>query len=175
MNKITSRIYIGNWWNSIDERQLLDNNIKCILCINERYKKSTSIKLYKKLNIKHKHIFERDVPNTNLLKHFVDTNGFIYDCVNNGQNILIHCTCGISRASTIVIAYLLFDFYFKQHLAKKQKGAGWLPIQIKNNNSVLEEIIQYVKSKRTIINPNPGFINQLITYEYMLYTKNNSY
>lgn len=59
-----------------------------------------------------------------------------YICEN--KTVVVNCYAGISRSSTIVIAYL-----------------------IAKNKWSLEESINFVKSRRIIVNPNEGFINQL--------------
>lgn len=78
-----------------------------------------------------------DVPNENISMYFNTTNNFI----NKGVT-LVHCKAGISRSSSIVIAYLM-------------KTRKWS----------LNRALNYVKNRRTIINPNPGFMKQLKEYE----------
>jgi protein-tyrosine phosphatase len=67
--------------------------------------------------------------------------------LQNGQKVLVNCFAGVSRSSTIVIAYLMYRY-----------------------NLLLEEAFQFVKSKRIIIQPNPGFISQLKYLEPLLLT-----
>ena len=57
-------------------------------------------------------------------------------------NILVHCYGGISRSSSIVIAYLM-----------------------KNMNVRFENALDYVKNKKNDINPNEGFRRKLKNYE----------
>lgn len=66
-----------------------------------------------------------------------------YICEN--KTVVVNCYAGISRSSTIVIAYLM---------AK--------------NRWSLEESINFVKSRRSIVNPNEGFIKQLKNIEPVL-------
>lgn len=40
-------------------------------------------------------------------KHFERTNSFLYTCKQKGEKVLVHCQMGISRSSTIVLAYLI--------------------------------------------------------------------
>ena len=157
MNKITNYIYIGDWESSIDRKQLIDNKIKTIICINDRLKSNKNINLYKKLNIKHYFIQEYDVPQTNLLKYFNKTNKIIEESIKNKKSVLVHCTMGISRSTTVVLAYLLYDHYLQN---PHNNGS--------TNNHKLKIIYDFVKSKRSIIYPNDGFINQLKLYEEML-------
>ena len=62
-----------------------------------------------------------------------------------GENCLVHCKLGISRSAAVVIAYLIK--YYKLST---------------------DEAVDFVKSKRTSIKPNDGFMRQLYTYEKML-------
>jgi len=40
-------------------------------------------------------------------KHFEETNQFLYDCKQKNEKVLVHCQMGISRSSSIVLAYLM--------------------------------------------------------------------
>ena len=59
-----------------------------------------------------------------------------------GNRVLVHCLAGMSRSATIVIAYLLAT-----------------------TAMTITEATEFVRSKRSIIRPNYGFINQLEQYE----------
>jgi len=67
------------------------------------------------------------------------TNDYINNALINNNKVIVNCMAGISRSSTIIIAYLL-----KLH-------PEWS----------VDDTITFVKNKRNIINPNPGFIDQL--------------
>jgi len=56
--------------------------------------------------------------------------------------VLVHCAAGMSRSATIVIAYIM------------QKKA-----------MNLREAYQFVKKRRNMIQPNTGFIKQLLEFE----------
>ena len=60
-------------------------------------------------------------------------------------NVLVHCYAGMSRSTTIVIAYLM-----------KLYRWGY------------DATLHFVKFKRVIANPNEGFANQLRGYESAL-------
>ena len=78
---------------------------------------------------------QQDINKDNLLLKLIQLMDS-YICEN--KTVVVNCYAGISRSSTIVIAYL-----------------------IAKNKWSLEESINFVKSKRIIVNPNDGFINQL--------------
>jgi protein-tyrosine phosphatase len=40
-------------------------------------------------------------------KHFDETNQFLYDCKQKNEKVLVNCQMGISRSSSIVLAYLM--------------------------------------------------------------------
>lgn len=87
---------------------------------------ATSMKLLSALNIKHivnvcdcpldssitsefdvKWINLDDSLTENIRKHFDDTNDFIAKCKEKNEKVLVHCQAGISRSSSVVLAYLM--------------------------------------------------------------------
>jgi protein-tyrosine phosphatase len=70
----------------------------------------------------------------NLLQHLDQ----IFDFIDNGQVVLVHCAMGISRSTACVIAYLM-----------------------KTRNWTYGEAFNHVKKNRRIICPNRGFKRQL--------------
>lgn len=58
---------------------------------------------------------------------------------------MIHCQAGVSRSSTIVIAYLM-----------------------SYSNLTMHQTYQFVKSKRSIVAPNFNFMGQLMELEQFL-------
>ncbi|KAL0479005.1 hypothetical protein AKO1_010381, partial [Acrasis kona] len=94
-----------------------------------------------------KHIQITDLPSTEIIHHFSQAIDFIESCKSSGGKILIHCMMGISRSASFTIAYLM-------------KSHGTMN---------LKQAYDYVKERRTMINPNPGFERQLRTYELQLY------
>ncbi|KAH9412600.1 dual specificity phosphatase 12 [Dermatophagoides pteronyssinus] len=70
-----------------------------------------------------------------------------YEPINvRHENILIHCHMGISRSVTIVVAFLMN----KWHLST-------------------QDTLIFVRTKRSICNPNDGFVYQLNLYNQMNY------
>ena len=72
------------------------------------------------------------------------------EMVNNKNRVLIHCQAGISRSSTVTIAYL-----------------------IKTRNMKYCDAEDYVRSKREMICPNSGFQRILQQFESELRDKKN--
>ncbi len=70
-------------------------------------------------------------------RYFNQAAGFINDCLQK-TNIMVHCLAGVSRSVSLVLAYL-----------------------IKHRNMSYSSAYERVKSRRRIIHPNDGFIDQL--------------
>jgi hypothetical protein len=68
------------------------------------------------------------------------------DAASSGERVLVHCVQGMSRSATVVIAYLM----------KKHK---W----------TLSQALDYVKERRSCVNPHVGFMAQLRKYEAALF------
>lgn len=83
-----------------------------------------------------------DVPTEQISPYFATANEYIDTYLNKGYNVLVHCFAGISRSASFVIAYLMHKY-----------GMSFL------------EAYAYVKNKRSVIDPNIGFIYQLQAYE----------
>ncbi len=65
---------------------------------------------------------------------------FIKNALERGSNVLCHCHAGISRSSSMVIYYIM-----------------------KSRNIPYDTAYFYTKHKRHVVNPNKGFIRQLIS------------
>jgi hypothetical protein len=80
-----------------------------------------------------------DVGHEHLSVHFPVVFNFMRDAIKNGGKVFVHCEMAVSRAPTIVIAFLRAEGYFNS----------------------LQETYNFVKRKRPWISPNGGFIRQL--------------
>ena len=78
---------------------------------------------------------------TDVLQFFEESGDFINRALQNGNNILVHCMQGISRAPTLVCAY-----------------------QIKYHKMDPPEALRFVKKIRAKVNPNQGFKTQLMSW-----------
>jgi len=75
---------------------------------------------------------------SNLIQAFEECAQFIDEGRSNG-NVFVHCAAGISRSTTVVVAYLLLRSYSKTP----------------------EEALQFIRQSRSFVAPNGGFWNQL--------------
>lgn len=83
-----------------------------------------------------------DSPDANIKQHFEKSNGFIHSALNSNGRVFVHCHAGISRSSTLIIAYM-----------------------IKHLNYSFDKALEHCKSRRSKVNPNEGFKKQLREYE----------
>ena len=89
-------------------------------------------------NFIHKVIGIPDVLTQNIIQYFGECLNFI----KGEEKVLVHCMAGASRSATIVIAYLMWTEKMPYNKA-----------------------LDFVREKRFIIYPNPGFRNQLQIFE----------
>ncbi|XP_035229462.1 dual specificity protein phosphatase 19-like isoform X2 [Stegodyphus dumicola] len=93
----------------------------------------------------YKNVEVLDDPSTDIRKFFDGCFEFIDDGRQEGCT-LVHCNAGVSRAPTIVIAYLMKKYHMK-----------------------LKEAYALVKSVRSNIRPNDGFMKVLEEYDKELF------
>lgn len=84
----------------------------------------------------------RDVEDEDIISEFYHLLPIIHNELVNQRSVLIHCFFGKSRSTSIVAAYLIFY----KHMST-------------------DEALEFIKSKRSQIDPNPGYIRQLREFE----------
>ncbi|ESO85048.1 hypothetical protein LOTGIDRAFT_54372, partial [Lottia gigantea] len=83
-----------------------------------------------------------DNSTADLSSWFEPSFNFIESMIENDCNVLVHCHAGVSRSVTICLAYLMF----KSHLS-------------------LDLAYEHIRARRSIIDPNLNFMQQLRKYE----------
>ena len=134
--EIIPHLYLGSMACASNLEELKSKNITHILCCG------SGIKLYFPDKFKYHKIELADKETEPIRKYFDETYNFINDAIENGGNVLVHCYAGISRSTSIVIAYLM-----------KSKKIGF------------NKAFELIKEKRGKIQPNSGFVLQLKAYE----------
>jgi protein tyrosine phosphatase (PTP) superfamily phosphohydrolase (DUF442 family) len=148
ITKITDELYISDYSTSSNKDILKNEGITHIITavhgISHIYPD----------DFKYKNIPLIDSPNENIYQYFETINKYIDDVINNQNGkILIHCMCGASRSATILASYIIY------------KGHGSVNVN---------DAINFLKQKRNIIDPNPGYIKQLKKYYNELCLKQTS-
>lgn len=83
-----------------------------------------------------------DLPGVEISKYFENVNHFIRKQHAAGTNVLVHCAAGVSRSTTFVLAYM-----------------------IEEKRYTLREAFRHTHAIRSVVQPNAGFVKQLISYE----------
>jgi protein-tyrosine phosphatase len=124
---ITDNLYISSFAPAYNKETLESHNISHIVV--------AAAGLVKKFpeNFTYLQLTLLDSPQEDIKKYFDETGKFIHECISNNGTALVHCHAGISRSSTIIIAYLM--------KYKKMK---------------FQEALSFSKNKREKINPNSG-------------------
>ena len=135
VDHICDNIYISAYRPATDKHILSKYDIKFILSAGKELPPAfPNDFVYKTLPI-------YDSEHIKIDKYFKESFDFIESSRNS--NVLIHCGAGISRSSSIIIAYLIYS--------KKMSYS---------------EAHKMVKEKRSIIKPNQGFEKILRNYSY---------
>lgn len=153
VDNIIPHLYLTNWKSSNDPNIMERYKIKGVVTLEMMDKPQQTIMYYKQHNIQNLHIRINDTPQEEISKYFDVTYKFINDLINKNENVLVHCRAGVSRSTSIIINYLLQKKYENFFLESTPK-------------QTVDDIIMFVRSKRSIINPNQGFVNQLYSQAY---------
>ncbi|KAL5552773.1 hypothetical protein UlMin_040174 [Ulmus minor] len=94
---------------------------------------------YFKIDLVYKTLWLRDSPSEDITSILYDVFDYFEDVREQGGRVLVHCCQGVSRSTSLVIAYLMW-----------REGQSF------------EDAFQYVKAAREVTNPNMGFACQLL-------------
>jgi protein-tyrosine phosphatase len=132
-------------------------NIKAVITIETAPKPQYILNYYRFNNIDFTYFYLPDHPDYNITQYFNDSYDFIHKHLKKGENVLVHCRMGISRSSTLVINYMLRELYSMRKIEYP-------------DYCILNSVLEYTRSKRPVVNPNQGFLDQLYLrcHEYRL-------
>jgi protein-tyrosine phosphatase len=133
MSPITGNIYISGITGAKDLAAIKRNDIQYVINCTKDIPN-----YYENKHIKYMRVPIDDSPDQPIGNYFEKTSDFIENIVRKNKNVLVHCYAGVSRSASIVIAYLIIKRHMKY-----------------------ADAIKLVASRRSIINPNPGFVNAL--------------
>jgi len=137
MTEILPHIFVGNILDAQNLDRLNKNGITHIV------NSTPDLPFFWEKKYNYLRIDVLDLPSQNIRKHFDKAFQFIDDALHiKNNNVLVHCSAGISRSPTIVLAYM-----------------------IKKYNMKLDEAFNEMRQKRQIIDPNISFILQLRDWE----------
>ena len=134
--QIIENLWVGDIRSPCNKHSLKENNIDMIVSAVYGATAHHPFEFtYERANL-------RDVSDENILDEIDRLLPEIRAELVNGQGVLVHCMQGASRSVTIVAAYL-----------------------IKYYNMSAEEALTFMKRKRSCVNPNRGYREQLNLYE----------
>ncbi|GLC37087.1 hypothetical protein PLESTB_001393100 [Pleodorina starrii] len=99
-------------------------------------------KEYFKDELMYKTLYLQDTPAEDILCVLYDCLDYIDGALQSGGRILVHCSQGVSRSATLVIAYMMW-----------------------RSGKPYDEVFAAVKAVRGVANPNIGFTCQLLQWQ----------
>jgi len=146
MTEIMPQIFVGNVCDAQNLDRLKQFRITHIL------NSTPDLPFYWENQYTYKRIDVLDLPSQNIRQYFDPATDFIEQALKNKENnVLIHCSAGISRSPTLVLAYM-----------------------IKKHRFTFEEAFETMRKLRPIVDPNVSFILQLREWEKSFQTSTES-
>ncbi|XP_055331062.1 protein phosphatase Slingshot homolog 1-like [Paramacrobiotus metropolitanus] len=138
-SEIFDHLYLGTEWNAGNLEELRKKGIELVLNV------TTEINNFFPNLFHYQNIRVNDTEEEDMLQHWERAFRYIADAKKEGKKVLVHCKMGVSRSASVVIAYAM-----------------------KANDWDLEKAMQFVKERRSCVQPNPGFMKQLEVYQGIL-------
>lgn len=141
MSKIFEQLYLGSRIEASDREWLDNHHITHIVnCAIE-------IPSYFPDHYSYLNLRLDDTPSQSIYHVLERSFHFILGAIGRGGNVLVHCAAGISRSASMVIYFIM-----------------------KTKEMSFQKALAYVTSKRDIVNPNQGFVYQLISTSPEVYS-----
>eukprot|EP00906_Rhabdomonas_costata_P001795 RCo002885 len=170
-------LFLGDFYNASDTAQLQALGITHVIdASNDRLSEAAA----RKLGLAYLPVDVWDMETVSIAGFFEQTNAFIDSAMGGGGGssaelassggrregrVLVHCRAGISRSSTLVLAYLLYSL--SQPLAKEGPDPVVVP-EVLPRPCSLKQAVLYLLRQRPVVCPNEGFRAQLRDYEEKL-------
>ncbi|XP_020574408.1 protein-tyrosine-phosphatase MKP1 [Phalaenopsis equestris] len=133
-SKVADHIYLGGDYVARNREILRENGITHVLnCVGFVCAE------YFKAHLVYKTLWLQDSPTEDITSILYDVFDYFEDVREQGGRVLVHCCQGVSRSTSLVIAYLMW-----------REGQSF------------DDAFQFVKAARGIANPNMGFACQLL-------------
>jgi len=166
-SEITPHVFISNWNSGCNPQYLRDKSVELVVCVSKHKKSREELKLYNVLRIQQVQIPVEDTPRDNINAHFEKFYEMMLASIMEEKNILVHCQTGASSSVALVL-YFLLKRYYVTNFGKKESLDREL---VSMKSFKLKMLIEYMKERRTCIDPNLGFVMQLLTAELLLKKK----
>lgn len=152
LDEVYSRIYIGDMYAAKDKRTLQAHHITHVLnAADGKFNVNTGPSFYRDTKITYHGVEAFDMPSFNLSPFFYPAANFIKNALSSPTGkVFVHCAMGLSRSSTLVLAYLMI-----------------------HENMTLVDAIKAVSPNRNIC-PNEGFLEQLRELDRKLHYQGSS-
>jgi len=138
--EIIPKLYLGNIYTVKEKDYLKSHSINYILNV------TLDVDNFFPTDFSYHNIAVKDSEHSNIHQYFNEANHFIERSLNrNDGSVLVHCKGGVSRSPTIIMAYLIYRYK--------------LPFK---------KALYYMQSRKSGVNPNDGFISQLMSYEKLV-------
>ncbi|XP_056222092.1 dual specificity phosphatase 29-like [Seriola aureovittata] len=152
LDEVQPRIYIGDMYAAKDKRTLQAHHITHVLnAADGKFNVNTGQSFYRDTKITYHGVEAFDMPSFNLSPFFYPAANFIKKALSSPTGkVFVHCAMGLSRSSTLVLAYLMI-----------------------HENMTLVDAIKAVSANRNI-SPNAGFLEQLRELDKQLHFQGSS-
>eukprot|EP01116_Phalansterium_solitarium_P009471 TRINITY_DN23624_c0_g1_i1.p2 TRINITY_DN23624_c0_g1~~TRINITY_DN23624_c0_g1_i1.p2 ORF type:complete len:182 (-),score=53.97 TRINITY_DN23624_c0_g1_i1:8-553(-) len=139
--EIFPHLFLGAAEHAMDVPQLSGNNITAVVNMAER-DVATGAGFYP-ADVAYLGFPADDESWYAIMQHFREVHEFIERMRDAGRRVLVHCSKGVSRSATMVLAHAMLH-------------RGW----------TLEQSVRHVAALRPIVQPNVGFVRQLIHFDF---------
>ena len=144
--QIVENLWVGDKRSPCNEDSLKENNIHMIISV------VLGATAYFPFDFKYEKADLRDMDGENILDEIDRLLPIIREEIENGRGVLVHCMQGASRSATVVAAYL-----------------------VKYHDMTAEGALEFMKKKRSCVNPNHGYREQLVIFEDKILKENEAH